>query len=98
MRYAFCRPRSWAIAACLLLLVPHLVAADPFEAVRSRLVDEAIVAEGIKNSRVIDSMRRTPRHEFMPESARRQAYFDMAVPIGEGQTISPPFIVAYMTE
>jgi protein-L-isoaspartate(D-aspartate) O-methyltransferase len=47
---------------------------------------------------VIEAMRKTPRHEFMPLGVRKQAYFDMAVPIGEGQTISPPFIVASMTE
>jgi protein-L-isoaspartate(D-aspartate) O-methyltransferase len=43
-------------------------------------------------------MRDTPRHEFMPAAARKNAYFDMAVAIGHGQTISPPFVVAYMTE
>jgi protein-L-isoaspartate(D-aspartate) O-methyltransferase len=82
----------------LIAVLPRLWAADPFEAVRNRLVDEAIVAEGVKNRRVIDSMRRAPRHEFMPAAVRKQAYYDMAVPIGEAQTISPPFIVAYMTE
>ncbi len=43
-------------------------------------------------------MRNTPRHEFIPLAERKLAYFDMALPIGEGQTISPPFMVAYMTE
>ncbi len=106
MPYIFRRPRTWAIAALVILAAagavffsaPRLPAADPYEAVRNRLVDEAIVAEGVKNKRVIESMRHTPRHEFMPESVRKQAYFDMAVPIGDAQTISPPFIVAYMTE
>jgi protein-L-isoaspartate(D-aspartate) O-methyltransferase len=65
---------------------------------RKRMVDEEIVAAGIKNPRVIDAMRATPRHEFVGFRERSQAYFDMALPIGEGQTISPPFIVAYMTE
>ena len=53
---------------------------------------------GVKNARVIEAMRRTPRHEFVPLNERKNAYLDMALPIGEGQTISPPFIVAYMTE
>jgi len=62
------------------------------------MVDQEIVAAGVKNPRVIEAMRDTPRHEFVPLSLRKQAYEDMALPIGEGQTISPPFIVAYMTE
>ena len=65
---------------------------------RNRMVDEEIVAAGIKNQRVIDSVRNTPRHEFVPAVDRKNAYYDMALPIGEGQTISPPFVVAYMTE
>ena len=65
---------------------------------RDRMVDEEIVAAGVKNARVIESMRITPRHEFVSFPQRKYAYFDMALPIGEGQTISPPFVVAYMTE
>ncbi len=65
---------------------------------RNRMVDEEIVAAGVKNPRVIQSMRTAPRHEFVPRGDRKYAYYDMALPIGEGQTISPPFVVAYMTE
>jgi protein-L-isoaspartate(D-aspartate) O-methyltransferase len=65
---------------------------------RNQMVDEEIVAAGVKNERVIRAMRDTPRHEFVALTHRRQAYFDMALPIGESQTISPPFVVAYMTE
>jgi protein-L-isoaspartate(D-aspartate) O-methyltransferase len=65
---------------------------------RQRMVDEAIVAAGVKHPRVIQAMRDTLRHEFVDASMRRQAYFDAGLPIGEGQTISSPFIVAYMTE
>jgi protein-L-isoaspartate(D-aspartate) O-methyltransferase len=65
---------------------------------RNRMVDEEIVAAGVKDPRVIQSMRDTPRHEFMPLAVRKNAYYDMAVPIGYKQTISPPFVVAYMTE
>jgi protein-L-isoaspartate(D-aspartate) O-methyltransferase len=64
----------------------------------SKMVDEEIVAAGVKNERVIRAMRATPRHEFVPSNQRKFAYYDMALPIGEGQTISPPFIVASMTE
>jgi len=62
------------------------------------MVDKEIVAAGVKDPRVIQSMRDTPRHEFVLANSRENAYFDMALPIGNSQTISPPFIVAYMTE
>lgn len=65
---------------------------------RNQMVDEEIVAAGVENERVIAAMRATPRHEFVPRAQRRYSYFDMALPIGESQTISPPFVVAYMTE
>lgn len=62
------------------------------------MVDQEIAGAGIKDPRVIQSMRDTPRHEFVSISERKNAYLDMALPIGEGQTISPPFFVAFMTE
>ena len=62
------------------------------------MVDKEIAAAGVEDERVIRAMRETPRHEFMPANQRAYAYFDMALPIGSGQTISPPFIVASMTE
>jgi len=69
-----------------------------FEDARNKMVDEEIVAAGVKNERVVEAMRETPRHQFIPLMQRRYAYYDMALPIGEQQTISPPFVVAYMTE
>jgi protein-L-isoaspartate(D-aspartate) O-methyltransferase len=72
--------------------------AKSFEAARNRMVDNVIVGAGVKNPRVVDAMRKTPRHEFVPPNLRGKAYLDEALPIGEKQTISPPFIVAYMTE
>jgi len=68
------------------------------EEARNTMVDEEIVAAGVKNPRVIAAMRATPRHEFVPAKVRQDSYYDMALPIGESQTISPPFVVAYMTE
>ena len=62
------------------------------------MVDEEIVAAGVTNPRVIAAMRSTPRHEFVSLAQRKYAYYDMALPIGHSQTISPPFVVAYMTE
>src|SRR4029077_19634839 len=62
------------------------------------MVDKEIVAAGVTNERVVRAMRETPRHEFVPANQREFAYYDMALPIGDAQTISPPFIVAYMTQ
>ena len=90
---------------CLLLsafcLSPFPAAAQtklPLADARNRMVDEEIVGAGIKNPRVIQAMRDTPRHEFVLPQYRQQAYFDMSLPIGDKQTISGPFVVAYMTE
>jgi protein-L-isoaspartate(D-aspartate) O-methyltransferase len=69
-----------------------------FARLRKQLVDEAIIGAGVKNPRVIEAMLNTPRHEFLAAQHRRQAYLDMALPIGEHQTISSPYIVAFMTE
>ena len=67
-------------------------------AARARMVDEQIVARGISDPAVLAAMRRIPREMFVPEEARDQAYDDAPVPIGRGQTISQPYIVALMTE
>jgi protein-L-isoaspartate(D-aspartate) O-methyltransferase len=64
----------------------------------NKMVDKEIVAAGVKNERVIRAMRDTPRHEFIAANQHERAYLDMALPIGNGQTISPPFVVASMTE
>jgi protein-L-isoaspartate(D-aspartate) O-methyltransferase len=95
--------RYFVSAGCLgaILLTAADVRAqrrDPFAEARNRMVDEEIVAAGVKNPRVIQAMRATPRHEFVPLAQRKYAYYDMALPIGSAQTISPPFIVAFMTE
>ena len=62
------------------------------------MVDQFIASAGIADARVLHAMRNTPRHVFMPESKTKYAYLDMAVPIGDSQTISSPFTVALMTE
>lgn len=71
---------------------------DPYEEARLQMVSENIAAEGVKNERVLESMRTVPRHLFVRPQLRHMAYFDQALDIGFRQTISPPFIVAYMTE
>jgi protein-L-isoaspartate(D-aspartate) O-methyltransferase len=62
------------------------------------MVREQIIARGVKDSRVIEAMQNVPRHLFVPEALLGQAYGDSALPIGEGQTISQPYMVAYMSE
>ena len=68
------------------------------EILRKDLVEKDIIGAGIKDPRVIESILKTLRHEFMPLSMRGKAYLDAGIPIGASQTISSPFIVAYMTE
>ncbi len=72
--------------------------ADSLTAAREKVVREVLEAGGITDPRVLASMRATPRHEFIPAQQRQLAYVDMALPIGESQTISGIFVVAYMTE
>src|SRR3990172_375649 len=62
------------------------------------MVEEQIVGRGVKDTRVLAAMRKIPRHEFLPEAIRGVAYADQALPIGEGQTMSQPYMVALMTE
>src|SRR5256885_8908958 len=69
-----------------------------FSAERQKMVDEQIKARGIRDERVLTAMAKVPREAFLPENVRAQAYSDSALPIGHDQTISQPFIVAFMTE
>ena len=71
---------------------------DKYEAARNRMVKTQIQDRGITNMAVLDAMRKVPRHLFIPKEYQDQAYNDYPLPIGYGQTISQPFIVAYMTE
>jgi protein-L-isoaspartate(D-aspartate) O-methyltransferase len=69
-----------------------------YATLRQRMVDEHLRARGITDERVLEAMARVPRHEFAPPRYREQAYEDHPLPIGEGQTISQPYIVAIMLE
>lgn len=62
------------------------------------MVAEQIKARGVRDARVLDAMAQVPRHHFLPAEQRGEAYEDRPIPIGHGQTISQPYIVAYMTE
>ncbi len=69
-----------------------------FRRLREEMVRTQIAERGIRNPRVLEAMRRVPRHLFVPEDLRHRAYEDTPLPIGEGQTISQPYMVAWMTE
>jgi protein-L-isoaspartate(D-aspartate) O-methyltransferase len=71
---------------------------DPYMAKREKMVKQQIERRGIKDPMVLKAMRTVKRHEFVPAGQTANAYDDRPLPIGYGQTISQPYIVAYMTE
>ena len=98
------RCRLWLLVAlCVGFIWPSAASAQKrqppnFEQARNRMVDDEVVGAGITNPRVIQSMRITPRHEFVALKLMDKAYLDMSLPIGEHQTISPPMMVAFESE
>lgn len=75
-----------------------LVQDDPFVETRKGMVEQQLKAEGITNPLVLTAMEMIPRHLFVPEAYRSEAYDSCALPIGEGQTISQPYMVAVMSQ
>lgn len=75
-----------------------MMSEDPRAGERNAMVDTQIAARGVRNPRVLEAMRTVPRHLFVPPAYQREAYRDSPLPIGHGQTISQPYIVAVMTE
>jgi protein-L-isoaspartate(D-aspartate) O-methyltransferase len=71
---------------------------DSLQRQREGMVRVQLSERGIRDRRVLDAMSKVPRHEFVPETSRQDAYEDRPLPIGEGQTISQPYIVAAMLE
>jgi protein-L-isoaspartate(D-aspartate) O-methyltransferase len=69
-----------------------------YQDLRERMVKQQIAARGISNQAVLAALGTVPRHQFVPQSLRHRAYEDRPLPIGEGQTISQPYIVGLMTE
>ena len=69
-----------------------------FDALRKKMVEAQLIARGIKDQRVLQAMLKVPRHLFVEEALWDRSYGDYALPIGEGQTISQPYMVAVMTE
>jgi len=82
---------------CYLSADTNETAAD-FSNERQRMVDRQIRARGISDPKVLTAMQAVPRHVFVPPDIRTRSYADRPLPIGEGQTISQPYIVALMTE
>ena len=93
-------PRPWLLAPALAFACGHAATHTTAEYLERRytMVKRQIEDRGIKDPRVLAAMREIPRHEFVPEESRQSAYEDRPLGIGFGQTISQPYIVAFMTE
>ena len=87
-----------AALACLAVSCELQTDVRDWQSERVRMVEEQLKGRDIRDPRVLSAMLSVPRHLFIPESARGGAYGDFPVPIGHGQTISQPYIVAFMTE
>ena len=98
IRQRGCLSFQQVIAIAVVLLPAGSIAqqGDPWTQARRKLVE--LIAEGVNDPRVLQAVADTERHLFVPETHRQNAYFDMSLPIGGGVTISPPYIVAFMTE
>jgi len=86
------------LVPAILIAVALSASAQNYQDARRRMVANQIAARGIKDPRVLDAMLSVERHLFVPEDLKDQSYEDHPIPIGEGQTISQPYIVALMTE
>ena len=89
------------VLAVMTVLACHTSTADPqsyWTAARDQMVEQQLRARDIRDPRVLEAMRTIPRHLFVPESVRDSAYADSPLPIGYEQTISQPYIVAFMTQ
>jgi protein-L-isoaspartate(D-aspartate) O-methyltransferase len=90
---------SWLVALTVVSCSPAPESeGDSRARERERMVREQIEARGVKDPKTLEAMRSVPRHLFVPPEMARQAYDDHPLPIGHGQTISQPYIVAFMTE
>jgi protein-L-isoaspartate(D-aspartate) O-methyltransferase len=82
----------------IMMLCSTYFQTDPFQTDRLNMVKYQIENRGIKNPAVLEAMRKVPRHLLVPENQQANAYLDRPLPIGDGQTISQPYIVAHMTD
>jgi protein-L-isoaspartate(D-aspartate) O-methyltransferase len=90
----------WLLLALFAVAGCHRrpTSSSEFAARRQKMVEEQLKTRGVHDERVLSAMAKVPREEFIPENERSQSYADIALPIGHDQTISQPFIVAFMTE
>ena len=86
------------ILSALFLILNCVPQEDKYSETREEMVTEQIENRGITNQATLDAMRKVPRHKFVPPNLVDRAYDDGPLPIGYGQTISQPYIVAFMTE
>lgn len=98
LRHPFGAVISAVAVACGVTGTAGQQGARDWDALRGRMVAEQLRARDIRNARVLDAMLQVPRHLFVPEPQRAGAYDDSPLPIGLGQTISQPYIVAFMTQ
>ena len=100
LRTSFSEFLAWTVIFLLMLTTgsPASAAADGYGEKRQRMVEKDLKARGIKDPKVLEAMGKIPRQLFVEESLRDEAYADHPLPIGEGQTISQPYVVALMTE
>jgi protein-L-isoaspartate(D-aspartate) O-methyltransferase len=82
----------------LMLMLLSIFQTDHYQNLRNDMVRTQLEARGIRNTLVLEAMRKVPRHQLVPGNVRHLAYEDGPLPIGNGQTISQPYIVAFMTE
>ena len=85
-------------ALSIFSLISPVMASDPYVQKRAQMVQKDIRGRGVKDPMVLEAMEKIPRHLFVDESFKEKAYADHPLPIGEGQTISQPYVVALMTE
>ncbi len=101
LRHILFRRTLCGLAAALLavhIVAFSVIASDPYAVKRADMLEYDIKGRGIRDARVLEVMGKVPRHLFVDESLRDKAYEDHPLPIGEGQTISQPYVVALMTE
>jgi len=90
--------RASIVVACLVLAARPAAAQDAFAKARREMVEQQIAGREVRDSATLRAMLSVPRHEFVPANLSANAYADFPLPIGYGQTISQPYIVAFMTE
>lgn len=95
---SFCATIVLTALACGVSVPEAQRTAPDWDGERRQMVDRQLRARDIRDARVLDAMLKVPRHLFVPEPQRADAYADSPLPIGHGQTISQPYIVAFMTQ